>query len=208
MARKRRESGGGLTARDLEGQRVTIEYTDGDGDRTTRPVRIIRYYDDRKPTLYCHCGLRNEARSFLVERIDAMIDGDGVVETAEAFLSRFGIRPNIPAVTEGLAQAAGTTGGFTKLATAEAEIRQVREATSRRGIRFWFALCLATIVVPVAAAGDLKALFGFLLIVSFALMPIALFIPRIIAPDIGPLKAGAIAAIICFSVLILGFSVT
>lgn len=183
-----------MSARDLEGQRVTIEYTDADGDRTTRPVKIIRYYDDRKPTLYCHCGLRDDARSFLVERIAAVIDGDGVVETAEEFLAHFGIHPDIPSATA------------KSHAQATAEIRQVRETSKRRGLRFWFALCVAMIAVPMAAT-DVKALFGFLLIVSFALMPMALFIPRIIAPDIGPLKAGAIAAMICFAVLILGFSV-
>lgn len=80
-----------MDERHLTDLSVILEYVDGDGAATTRQVRIIRYYDDRKPLLWCWCALRDDARSFLVERIEGVIDADGVVETAEKFLSRFGI---------------------------------------------------------------------------------------------------------------------
>lgn len=78
---------------DLADLSVILEYVDGEGAATTREVRIIRYYDDRKPLLWCWCALREDARSFLVERIHGVIDADGVVETAETFLARFGVHP-------------------------------------------------------------------------------------------------------------------
>lgn len=84
----------GLTRDDLPGLELTMQYTDADGDYTSRPVRILRYYDDRRPTLFCEIEA-DETRSFLVERINGLVDADGVVETAETFLARFGIHPAV-----------------------------------------------------------------------------------------------------------------
>ncbi len=90
------ERDGDLARDDLEGLLVTLDYTDSDGVRTRRRVKLLRYYDDRKPTLFAFCEMRNDTRSFLVERIGSVIDADGVAEDAEDFLARFDIWPDLP----------------------------------------------------------------------------------------------------------------
>lgn len=117
---------GALTADDLIGLELTLEYTDANSERTKRKVHIIRYYDDRKPTLYCYCHKRREERSFLIERIGAVIDSDGVALAPYEFSSLFGLhvaasfpiqKPN----ESGRANATGAK-GFSALAATEARL--------------------------------------------------------------------------------------
>lgn len=73
------------------GQMVTIDYIDVNGERTTRSIRVLQYYDDISPRLYAMCFIRNEPRAFRIERIEELTDRDGVVWDPVDWLGTFGI---------------------------------------------------------------------------------------------------------------------
>lgn len=134
---------GALTADDLIGLELALEYTDANDERTRRKVRVIRYYDDRKPTLYCYCHKRRDERSFLIERIDAVIDSDGVVLAPAAFSSLFGLYattlPSQKPDVSGPANAKASK-GFASLAKTEAKLaRGAAQATKNPSQPTWLA---------------------------------------------------------------------
>lgn len=117
---------GALTADDLIGLELALEYTDANGEQTRRKVRVIRYYDDRKPTLYCYCHKRRDERSFLIDRIGAVIDSDGVVLMPYEFSSLFGLYATVPCPSQrpdesGTANATASK-GLASLAKTEAKL--------------------------------------------------------------------------------------
>lgn len=133
------ERRGALTADDLIGLELTLEYTDVNSEQTRRKVRIIRYYDDRKPTLYCYCHKRRDERSFLIERIDAVIDNDGVVLAQAAFSSLFALYATTLPPHRPDARATASK-GLASLAMTEAKLaRGAAQATKTPSRPTWFA---------------------------------------------------------------------
>lgn len=215
-ARRRRRKGrvsfdtldelGPLSPRDLEGVEVTIRYRDGEGDETMRRVRMLRYYDDRVPTLYAMCLLRQAPRSFLVERIEDVIDADGVTESPSFFLARFGIfpaAPTAPDVEEPLAPAvpaplrtaprgAGRAAerldedekGRTFFPTPGGDTANPPPAApagrSTSGLAVLGLIAVAAFGGLFLITGGLKALFGFLSLMALALLPLGLIWPGLL----------------------------
>lgn len=225
---------GALTADDLIGLELTLEYTDADGVRTRRKVRIIRYYDDRKPTLYCYCHKRRDERSFLAERIGAVIDSDGVVLMPSEFFRLFGVWvPVIQAVNKDHAANATAAKGFGALATAEtaveakpkpavikpteanpvtAKLVETKPGQHRDGRISGRSVAAAIVTIfgiALLVSGRPAALFGFLSLVAAVLVPIAAIWPAIILPrSRSRLKAVLWAMVLLCAIIMVGIAVT
>lgn len=151
------ERRGMLTADDLIGLELTLEYTDVNGEQTRRKVRVIRYYDDRKPTLYCYCYKRRDERSFLLERIGAIIDQNGEVLSAGEFFRLFGlvVFPTLSAPVQN-ARAVNTTAskGFSALAATEERLsnRNAVRPVRRKLTKVMMAILLAAVLLLIALA--------------------------------------------------------
>lgn len=226
MARRR---GKRQSPEDVNGVLVTLEYKDTNGERTTRPVRVLRYYDDRKPTLYAHCGLRGAARSFLVERIESVIDADGVVETPYEFLARFGIFPEVasepvvppplpPPLPRGSEPAAPSPAVVAAVVAHNASVATPIDTppptpTPTNGEVAAGCLVIVTPILAVAflVTGGANAMFGFLSLASLLLVLIAAVWPKIMYPNTekpSRLKAAGIAFAIFLLIVVVGMLIT
>lgn len=120
---------GSLTPSDLAGLELTLEYTDVYDQRTTRTVRILRWEGD---SLLCHCYMRRDQRSFRFDRINAVIDGDGVVKSAAEFFGLFGVpfRSYTPAASP--SGPVKPSAGFAAMTATEAAITNSKINAPRR----------------------------------------------------------------------------
>lgn len=72
---------------DVTGESVGIYYTDSDGDRTKR---IVTFRWLTPPHFGAHCWLRDEYRTFRMDRVSDVVDCDGQVLSAEEFFKWIG----------------------------------------------------------------------------------------------------------------------
>lgn len=80
------DSGGEIQLGYAEGQSFIIEYVDAGGNPSTRRITVWDIQEGRggMPLLYAYCHERNAERSFRVDRIQNIVDLDGVVHEAPA----------------------------------------------------------------------------------------------------------------------------
>jgi uncharacterized membrane protein (Fun14 family) len=65
-----------------------IEYTDFDGNFSSRTIGIIKVYRrGRKVYIDAYCHLAEDSRTFLVQRIKSMKKDDIIIEDIEAYLT-------------------------------------------------------------------------------------------------------------------------
>lgn len=233
----------GLTRDDLPGLGLTMQYTDANGDYTSRRVRILRYYDDRRPTLFCEIEAdADETRSFLVERINGLVDADGVVETAETFLARFGIEVDewiepppapvpapvpAPKRTKPSETKIGRVSPSTLAYIVKSNARAVADVKPQEPPpqipspqepqepkpppppltgREWLTLGMIAFFLLFWLAADLRAAFGFLILTTLALVPIALIWPHTSSAKAGRLKAAMFALLRFLIVVAVGLT--
>lgn len=82
-----------------EGQSFAIEYVNDKGERSTRPITVLKIKSSAHgvPCLYAKCHVRRRAISFRVDRIVAIIDFDGeVFDDVPVFLfDNFGMATSV-----------------------------------------------------------------------------------------------------------------
>jgi hypothetical protein len=193
-------------ARGLAGSRLILTYVDANGAKTTRGVRVIRYQDDVSPALYCFCEMRKGERTFLLERIEEVVDEDGVVEEPQDFFARFGIE--VPAPLEVPATSRKDTTSMAAEARTARDEQEVKRP-GRVGARGMLAIAVALFGALLLASGGPAPLFGFLSLVGIVLIPLAAIWPAIILPRSPKrLKAVLVAAALLVGTIVMGAAVT
>lgn len=134
-------------ARYLSDIEVTFEYTDIDGRQSRRAVRILHC---DQGILTCFCYLRNDVRSFRIDRIGGVIDRDGEVLSARQFLALFNLNAGQPAQPDARAVNAAAQRGFGALAASEAQLAAELPRRKPRITKTKAALMVVALLVLVA----------------------------------------------------------